>query len=248
MAITHPVELHYIWRAPLYLPPFSVQPEAEARGCPAARLAGGTTPEASLIYPCAKYILAGVLMLDWKILAASFAALLVVSSVAFGNFGIGDFFSGILDKLNQLLGGGSPFTGLFGRAGAGTEVNVTLYPDSIYFDPSSVNVTSPAASVHNFGGRLTADLAGGVLYLEEKSSKLSVSFPLANATYTVEGLSFQKLSLSGTRFQLRSNQSDISSQGNLEIQGFAGRARISGGSVVLEGNATKITGDSWEIA
>ena len=74
-------------------------------------------------------------MLDWKILAASMVALLVISSLFIGGGGVRDSLSSILDKISEYLGT-SPFSGFLTsdnnvEAVGDKPVSLLLSPDTL---------------------------------------------------------------------------------------------------------------------
>ncbi len=185
-------------------------------------------------------------MIDWKILAASFAALLVVSSVLVGDFGIRDFFSGLVEKITELLGG-SPF-GAFSIPGAGhAEIDLNLYPENITFQPDGpVNITSESITIENFQGSVTTGAAQESAVFEE-SRGFRITMQLNN-NITIHGLSIGKLSVPNVKFELTSNQSRIDSEsGLIELYNFAGDAVIQRNHIALKGNVSRARGDTWEI-
>jgi hypothetical protein len=183
-------------------------------------------------------------MLEWKILAAAFSALLVISIVLVGNTGLKDSFGGIVGKLTDWLGG-SPIP-LPGGGGKSTNtVSIALYPNIFTLTPESkLNLTLGDSYFENFNGLVTFDFPSGKLTLQEKSG-FSVSSPLQN--FTIPGLTLSRLQISGMKFTVHT-QTDITSEsGNMTIQGFSGSLLLGNSSIILSGNVTKITGEGWSV-
>ena len=187
-------------------------------------------------------------MIDWKILAASFAALLVVSSLLVGDFGVRDFFSGIVEKISELFGS-SPFGGMFSMPSAGhAEIDLDLYTGNLTLQPSlPVNITSAGILIEGFEGFITADINEGNALLEQKSVRTRITFRL-DQPVVVQGLSIGKLVVSNTRYELSSNQSEIDSENaTIELYNFAGNGTIYKTHLNLRGNVSRVMGDSWGI-
>jgi hypothetical protein len=181
-------------------------------------------------------------MLDWKILAASFAALLVVSSVLVGGFG----FSDILEKLSGWMGD-SPLGGLVSAPVRNLKsANVTFYPQSFELALESSSFAAGGAAFTDFSGTCIANLSSDELLFTQKDSDLKVSLPLTEITF--EGISLGKLSLEGTDFLVTSNSLDTSGQdATLEVLDFSGRITITSKLVRMEGNVTSVKGNGKEI-
>lgn len=187
-------------------------------------------------------------MLDWKILAASFVALLVVSSVLLGGFGIGEFFSDLMNKIGEWLGS-SPFGGFFSTPTAGTkEIDIVLYPANLSLKPdSSINVSTDAVTLTNFKGEINADFEDEVLIFRESGSSLTVETPLKRIT--IPDLQIKRLSFENIRFAVKPNITG--ENGSIEIYDFLGRGTITVGTVEFQGNISRMTvkmGDmEWEV-
>ena len=185
-------------------------------------------------------------MLDWRILAASFAALLVVSTVLIGNFGIRDFLSDIIGKISEWLGS-SPFGGFFSQPPAkASEVIITLYPSNFTIKPDTyINITSDNTSLNNFKGELDINFKTGRIVLSETDSRLVINLPLSRTEIT--GLGFSDLKTGNLRFAVASSESNMTtSNGSMEIYNFFGECLIEDG-IQLRGNVSKIKGSNWEI-
>jgi len=185
-------------------------------------------------------------MLEWKILAAAFSALLVISIVLVGNSGIKDTFGGIVGKLTDWLGGNPvSLPGGIGKSGTNA-VSIALYPKTFTLTPEvKLNLTLGGSYLENYNGDISFDFQSGKLSLQEKGSSLVISSPLQN--FTIPDLRFSKLSLTDMKFVVHS-QTDITSEsGNMTIQGFSGTLSLANSSIILSGNVTKITGEGWTV-
>ncbi len=174
-------------------------------------------------------------MIDWKVLAAGVAALILVTLVAAGETGK-ELFSGIAERLGNFLGT-SPFGGLFSSTQQ-EEIVISLYPDnlSLQLDGNDVNLNS--LSLTAFTGSMDIDFIGGTVMLIQKNSDLRISAQLEYASVT--NLKIPKLLVENTKMDVISGKYNISSSsGTIEIFNFAGNATIDNSSIQLKGNVTK---------
>lgn len=185
-------------------------------------------------------------MLEWKILAAAFSALLVISIVLVGNTGVKDLFGGIVGKLTDWLGGSSvSLPGGLGKSGTNI-VYITLYPNNFTLSPGyKLNLSLGESYFENFNGEISTDFQAGKISLNDKSG-FSVSSPIQ--PLTIQDLKLSRLQLKEMKFTLVSSQSNITNEnGSLDMQGFSGAFSITPSSITLSGNVTKITGDGWSV-
>jgi hypothetical protein len=184
-------------------------------------------------------------MLEWKILAAAFSALLVISIVLVGNTGVKDMFGGIIGKITDWLGGSS--ISLPGGLGSGkaNAVLVTLYPKNFTLSPGyKLNITLGQSYLESFNGDIVFDFESGRISLKDKSG-LSLSSPIQS--FTIQNLSLSRLQIKDMKFTVKA-QSDISNEnGTMDIQGFFGTFSVQDSSIAIQGNVTKITGDGWTV-
>ena len=176
-------------------------------------------------------------MLDWKIVGASFAALIVISTVMLGNFGIGDFFSDLFDRTGNRLGG-SPFGGFFSTPTArNMEVNVTLFPDDFVLIPdSAINLTIEPINLEDFQGEIRVYFSNQTLILKEKNSPLTINTDLRDIE--IENLVLNKLLLEDEAFEIEPNIT--TSNGTIDMTGFLGTAFIHTDNIELIGNVSSL--------
>ncbi|MFH1444894.1 MAG: hypothetical protein ABIF08_00190 [Nanoarchaeota archaeon] len=186
-------------------------------------------------------------MIDWRILTASFAAIIVVSSMFMGGIG-GDFFSNILDDVSNWLGS-SPFSGFFITPVVKThDIDLTIYPKQISLTPdSSVNFSSESSVIRNFKGTINLDFEEQTIVLEEADSSLRYESSIQNLE--IEYIKLNTLSLDDLKLKIAP---DITSEnGSAELYNFQGKLTITSESLKFEGNVSKIVakiGDStWEL-
>jgi hypothetical protein len=187
-------------------------------------------------------------MLDWKILGASFAALLVVSSMFLGagaGFGgLGDFFSGIISQISSWFSG-SPFGGFFSAPSAQSKaVTLLMYPQMLELKPDSpVGVDIGKTSLTDFSGTITADYANKTLTFQEAGSSLKISAPMEEVR--IAGLMISTLSSDSMKFEIVPNIT--SEDGALEMHGFNGTLSIREDSMEFRGNVTKLKAHIGEL-
>ncbi|MBI4020139.1 MAG: hypothetical protein HY367_02300 [Candidatus Aenigmarchaeota archaeon] len=177
-------------------------------------------------------------MLDWRVLAASFVALIVIVIAISGNIRIPEGLSGIIDPLNvigRLPGGGS----------GGEEIAITFWPEGNHSLKSkeAVTVYSGGAVIYGFNGEITLDAPGAAelrqatVLLKEDGSPLHAAF----ATNTViDGLMLGKTGLAGKISMASGNWNYTSENGSVTFSSFSGQALISpsSGIITLNGNVT----------
>lgn len=184
-------------------------------------------------------------MLEWKILAAAFSALLIVSIALVGNTGVKDLFGDLAGRITDWMGG-SPISIPGGKAGTNA-VLIILYPKNFTLKPETkLNLTLGESYFENFNGEVFVDFESGKISLKEKGSSFSVSSPIQ--PFAIQDLKISNLQLAGMKFSLQSSQSSINNEnGTMNIQGFLGTFSIGNSTITLQGNVTKITGDGWTV-
>jgi hypothetical protein len=176
-------------------------------------------------------------MLDWKILAASFAALLVLSSVLLGGFGIGDFLAGAAEKVRELLGG-APFSGLFtGRGSPEQQITLALFPENFTLVPdSAVAIIIGDMQLNDFAGEIGIHFDSNELILDEKESSLSISLPITETE--IKQVSLASLKVENAVFDVAPTIS--TENGTIEVTRFSGTVTITEKSVEFLGNVSSI--------
>jgi hypothetical protein len=179
-------------------------------------------------------------MFDWKILAASFAALLVVSSVLVGGFGFGD----ILGKLKEWLGE-SPLGGFVTAPVRGSrQAEIVLTGDVLEIPLEGTDFSIGDAEFRGYTGSIRADFPND--RLEFVSGSGSVAFPYRGLT--IGDMSLGSLTLEDSDFHVLSEGLDTSAEGaTLEVQGFTGSLSVGDSSITLDGNVTLIRGNGKDI-
>jgi hypothetical protein len=181
-------------------------------------------------------------MFDWKIMAASFAALLVVSSVLVSGFGFG----GIIDTLKDFLGD-IPFEGLVtSPVRATSQANVTFHPSSFSLGLDSASFSVGQASFTGFSGTISADLSTDNLSIVQKDSDFSVSLPLTEVK--IGQAAIGSIHADDTSFTVDSDSLETSGQNaSLDVLDFSGSVRITASLVELSGNVSSVKGNGKAI-
>jgi hypothetical protein len=185
-------------------------------------------------------------LFEWKILAAIFAVLIVLSSAFAASTGVKDFFLNLTGNLGGLMNG-SPFGSFFSSPPKATNyVEVRLFADNISLAMETpVNITAGGSSIDNFKGVIKFDFAGNSTELLPAGSDMRIAMGL-KAT-SVNNVKLPKLVLSGIDFSVTSEKTNITApKENLEIYDFSGEIRVTD-HVLLSGNVTKVKDDTWSI-
>jgi len=187
-------------------------------------------------------------MLDWKIAAAAVVALLVVSTVLLGGFGIGEFFSDIINKIGEWLGS-SPFGGFFATPTTPTkEINIVLYPANLSLKPESdINVSVNTVTLRDFRGEIDINFNADIITFKELGSALTIEVPLEKVT--IPNLRIKNMKFENMKFDIK--PSITSENGSMEIHGFLGNTTVNEDNIEFLGNISKmivtIGNMSWEI-
>lgn len=170
-------------------------------------------------------------MLDWRILAASFVALIVIVVGLAGNLKVPESLADLANPFS--------FIGSLPLAGESEIVTVTFYPEGSYkIEPQgAVNISAEGLVLSDFRGSITADFAGGKVILDEADSSLNLELGMRDVA--IDGLRLGKASLAGVRLAVATgNWNYTSANGTVEFTGFLGTGAIGTDSITLNGNAT----------
>ena len=182
-------------------------------------------------------------MLDWKILAASFAALLFVSSMLVGDFAIRDLFTTVSEQLGEWLGN-SPFGGMFTatkpQVTDADVIDLEMRPETFTLIPDQpVNISFDSGEITDFSGSIDVNYETKVIILDETNSDLIIKMPLE--TIKISGLSITKMDLKDIDLDLTTGSWDLTSKnGSIEIHGFLGTGEITPSMIIMQGNVTKL--------
>jgi len=178
-------------------------------------------------------------MLDWKLLAASIVALLVISSLFVGGSGPAGVFSDLLDKFQNFLGGslgGNSLTGLFTKepetrkiSGSNGELTIHLSLKTFKLIPDSpVTVYRNEVRAAGFSGTVSLDTEAGEVVLID--DPLAITLPLDKVTIT--GLRIKALHLEEVKFSINDISTDA---GGLLLEEFSGMAILTPEGIDLRG-------------
>ncbi|MBU0953672.1 MAG: hypothetical protein KKA90_04635 [Nanoarchaeota archaeon] len=191
-------------------------------------------------------------MIDWKILAAAFVALLLISGVLISNFGAqqgeeGAFFGNPGAQLSDWLTN-TPFELPFGSSGPGptiATVTVTLHTPTTTIEPTkTVNISGPV-SLNGFLGSISFT-SGDTIELAQKGQPLAVTIPWGD--FFIEHAEIGTFMFDGS-FAILPNISIT--DGSFDMRNFEGSITVTGDDVVFVGDVSKLTtrtGNlSWEL-
>jgi len=187
--------------------------------------------------------------MDWKIMAASFAALVIVSSVLLGGFGLGDFFSDIINTIGGLLGS-SPFGGAT-SASSGLAASIVFFPSEFSLETDHpLNISTASVNLEMFDGEIYVDYSNELISFRPESTELSIDLTLQEIV--IDDIELSKISVEDMSFEIFNEESGkTSGEGNVEISDFSGRFTIGMNRIEFDGNVSSIsvkTGDSvWEL-
>lgn len=189
-------------------------------------------------------------MLDWKILAASVAALLIASTILVGTssaqgfgFDFNDFFKGIEEWLKS-----SPLGGLFQAPVASVyPVDIVLEPNAYVLKTGSdTNLTIDTMNINNFNGDIGADFEEKSIVFKQSNTDLSIRMPLQNIT--IDNIEIDKIFLENTNFMVTYNQLDTKGENaTIEMSDFSGQVLFNLFSIELHGNVSMVKGNNKDI-
>jgi hypothetical protein len=187
-------------------------------------------------------------LLEWKILAAIFAVLIVVSSALVSNTGIKDIFMNSTGNLGDWLKG-SPFSSLFPTPEKTVyQVRVELISSNITLSMESpVNITSEGANMQNFRGLISLRFAGNATSAEFMPAGTDFRFDLSLKETRIENVKIANMILDNVGFIINSENTNITATDDrIEIYDFCGTVTIKD-SVVLDGNFSRVKDEQWSI-
>lgn len=188
-------------------------------------------------------------LLEWKILAAIFAVLIVLSSALVSNTGIKDFFMNTTTGFGDFTEG-SPFdwvSSWFSTPEKGsntvaiklTVANITLPIEA------PANITAGKSSLLNFKGTVDLNFIKNSSTFQQAGSDFR--FEMEMSETRISGVSIQKIILRGIDFVVTSESINITgTDEKIEIYDFSGDIAITD-HILLMGNASKVNDDQWSI-
>jgi len=187
-------------------------------------------------------------MLDWKVLASAFIAMIIVTIIMLEGFGASSFLSGGMSFISEWFGS-SPFGGLVSGGSDGKQVTVTLYQPNLTLRPQEeVEIETVTVNISGFVGDIHADFDSKILVLYESGSDLKVAFPLKNIR--ISGFKINKLQLENSNFMIEPNIT--TDNGTIEMKDFFGTVTTKTNGLEFQGNVSELSakiGDlSWELS
>lgn len=187
-------------------------------------------------------------MFDWRVLAASFVALLFISGIFITGFGIKDFFTNLGEKISEWMKS-SPFEGFFSTTPKKIhKVEIIIRPKNIQLHPQEgISMRSNIFNIENFYGIVNISFFKKRIFLKETQTGLDFNAPLVNIE--IEKIRLKSLIVNNVSFEVKP---DIkTNMGTIEITDFSGKCLIDENSLILIGNVsilkTKIGDRSWEL-
>lgn len=189
-------------------------------------------------------------MLEWKILAAIFAVLIVLSSALVSNTGIKDFFMNSTTGFGDDITSGSPFdwfSSLFSTPGKGSHaVEITLMMANLTLPiEAPVNITAGGSSLTNFKGTVNLDFIKNSSTFIPDGSDLQIERGLEETR--IPDVSIPKMIIRGIDFVVTSESTNITGDDdNIEIYDFIGDILVTD-HILLTGNVSRVKDDQWTI-
>ena len=186
-------------------------------------------------------------LLEWKILAAIFAVIIVISSALVGSSGIRDFFMNSTGNLGDWMSE-SPFGSFFSTPQKGTtSVMIKLFADNLTLDlEAPVNISAGRSSISNFKGLAIFDFRGNSSEFIPAGSDIRLSTELGSTT--IRDVRMTKILLKDIGFIVTSEKTNITGSGDdIEIYDFSGDIHVTD-HVLLVGNVSKVNNGQWSIS
>jgi hypothetical protein len=186
-------------------------------------------------------------LLEWKILAAIFAVLIVVSSALVGSPGIRDFFMNSTGNLGDWMAE-SPLGSFFSTPQKGTtRVLIKLIADNMTLAlETPVNISAGKSSISNFRGEARFDFKGNSSEFIPRGSDIRLSTELVPTA--IRDVKISKLILNDVGFVVTSEKTNITGSGDdIEIYDFSGDIQVTD-HVLLDGNVSKVNDEQWSIS
>jgi hypothetical protein len=176
-------------------------------------------------------------MVSWKIIGASFVAVLILSLLVVGSFGLRNLLLGVVGKAGQSLGD-TPLSGLVTSKGEGPQrLEVILFPQNFSFTfTSPVSVSRKDLSLNDFIGEVSVDYHTNELLLKPAGSPLVINTTIKRTA--IENITISSLEIDNTAFRI--GLSVNTQNGTLEAADFRGSAVIDSDRIVLDGNASSV--------
>lgn len=185
-------------------------------------------------------------MFEWKILAAIFAVLIVLSSALVSSTGIKDFFLDATGNLGDWMRG-SPLGSLFSTPQLGVnQVVIKLMAENITLNMEMpVNISAGTSSISNFKGAVSLNFRENSSTFLPAGSDIRLDTELGKTE--IKDVKISKLILKNIDFVVTSEKTNITaSDDNIEIYDFSGDITVTD-HVLLTGNVSRVKNEQWSI-
>ena len=187
--------------------------------------------------------------LEWRILAAIFAVLVVLSSVLVTSTGIKDLFFNTTKGFGDSFKG-SPldwFSSLFSTPQKGVnKVEIKVMTGNITLNiEKPANITYGKTNIANFKGVVTFDFMGKSSAFLPAGSDIRLETELAETS--IKSVHMPVLIMNNIDFVVTSEKTNITaSNEKIEIYDFFGDLTVTD-AVLFSGNVTKVKDEKWSI-
>lgn len=186
-------------------------------------------------------------LLEWKILAALFAVLIVASSAFLGNTDIG---GSLFNSTGGGMGGWeNPFGSLFTKPqdeNGSNAVAIDIYAGKVRLDfLSPVNITTGVSQIANFAGSAEFDFETNTTLFIQSGSDMTIMKATENTR--ISGAAMKNIILESADYTVSSGDSNTTATADrIEIDDFAGVVEVSG-NLRLEGTVSSVSNGEWSI-
>jgi len=185
-------------------------------------------------------------LFEWKILAAIFAVLIVASSAAVSNTGLGDIFMNSTGDIGGWLDN-SPLSSLFSTPEKETrlltiEIRADMIP--LRFD-RPVNISASGTEIKSFTGDVEFNFIKNMSRFMPGGSSMVIESPLSETL--IKDAAISRLVLSDVDFSVMTGKANISVTGDrIEFQDFSGDITANG-MLTLSGNFSRVKNEQWSV-
>lgn len=189
-------------------------------------------------------------MFDWKIIGASAVALVFVSTVLLGNFGITGLISDVFGDAGEWITD-SPLTGIFpSSSGKIGDISIHYFSKKITLSPStSINILSGDTNITGFSGDISIDLEKNEIILIDPKTSLEINLGMHETIFSNVKLS--KLLQEDADFRVEPDIGVIG--GTLEMKNFQGEITVpeTADKIIFNGTVSNLnvnTADqNWQL-
>jgi len=177
-------------------------------------------------------------MLDWRILSASFIALLFISFTLVGGLNIRELVGNVINKISNLIG--TPLGNPQPQEEGNLEIQMTIYPKQFTLPVADVDIATSSAEFSNFKGDIKVDIENKKITLVQSGTDLVINLPIQKAT--IGELKLSRLVIENIEMSVKTGKWDIKSvNGSVELTGFSGKGIINEDSIEFTGTVSKFT-------